>query len=114
MTDNQYECALMLADVFKGFHHVDGEIKPMGSGLQVNLRKQWASTYDFDGLTRAVILAHDRMIRLEIAPSGPGMLKIILHKRHSREGEMHLRHPSMEEAIGTLRETYAVAHANLV
>jgi hypothetical protein len=103
MTDDQWECARMLADLFYGFHHIMGTIKPCGSGIEINSRNGTWSTFDFDGLTRAVVLAHDRMIRFEIDRSGPGLLKIMLHKRHSREGRMQERHPALEEAIFRIR-----------
>lgn len=37
---------------------------------------------------------------IEIVPSGPGMLKILLHRRHSRVGRMHERHPRLKEVLG--------------
>jgi len=98
MSDNQWECVLMLADLQKGFHHIGGKIKPCGRGIQCCLSNLRAATYDFDGLTRLVILAHDRCIRAEIEPGGPGRLKVVLHKRQ-RDGVMHERHPTIQQAI---------------
>lgn len=106
MTDDQYECYELLADLFCGFHHVYTEPKEFGSGICLNTSSHRLATFDFDGLTRAVFLAHDRMIRIELAPSGPGMVKICLHKRHKREGMMSERHPTIEEALATHRRFY--------
>ena len=103
MSDDQSECHEFLADIFYGFHHINGKIKPFGSGLKINLYSSKMGTYDFDGLTRAVVLAHDRMIRVEIVPSGPQMIGMTLFKRHTREGRLHKRHPTIEEAIATHR-----------
>ena len=103
MSDDQWECALMVSDLRGGFHHIDGGFKPCGVGLEVNTRYGCWSTYDYSDLTRAVVLSHDRMIRFQIAPSGPGMLKLRLWKRHVREGRMHERHPTLEDAITTIR-----------
>lgn len=102
MTDDQWECACMLADLVRGFHHMPGDIKRCGAGVEVNMRAPLA-TRDFSELTRLVVMAHDRCIRAEIAPSGPGRLKILLHKRHARAGSMVERHPTLEEHIAMCR-----------
>lgn len=104
MTDEQWECFEMLCDLCRGSHHIGGTVKPCGNGILINLRHGFhAATFDFSGLTEAVIMAHDRCIRFEIEPSGPGMLKLVFHKRSGREGEMHQRHPTLEQAIKKLR-----------
>ena len=56
------------------------------------------TTFDFDGLTRAVFMAHARAIRFAVSSSGPGRIKLILHKRQ-REGSISQRHPDIMEAI---------------
>ena len=103
MTDDQWYCTVMLADLFCGFHHMYGTVKPFGLGIELNSRHGHWATFDFDGLTRAVIMAHDRMVRFEIRPSGPGLLKLVLWRRHTREGPMNRRHPTMEQALATYR-----------
>jgi len=106
MTDDQWECYQMLADLFLGFHHINGKLHNWGNGIKLNTSQTGSfATFDFDGLTRMVLLAHERMIRAEIAPSGPGMLGIILHKRRSREGRMYERHPAIEDAIEAFKPT---------
>lgn len=105
MTDDQYECYEMLADLFLGHHHVTGKLHEWGTGIRLNTSQTGSmASFDFAGLTRAVIMAHDRMIRLSIEPSGPGMLGLVLHKRHKREGSMSERHPTIEEAIERFRK----------
>jgi len=99
MSDDQYECAEMFADLFRGWHHVNGPIHEHGTGICHNTHSCRLATFDFDMLTKIVIMSHDRCIRAEITHSGPRMLKIVLHKRHTREGQMHDRHPTMEQAI---------------
>lgn len=108
MTDDQWECALLIRDLFHGFHHVNNNFKRYGdSGIQLNTTYgSWAS-YDYDYLTVAIVLCHDRMIRLEIKPSGPGMLKLCLWKRHVREGKMNEKHPTMEDAVSSIRKKLA-------
>lgn len=89
----------MFADVVGGHHHIHGKVHPHGSGIKINSTSGFWATYDYDGLTRLVVLAHDRMIRVELRPSGPRMVGFALWKRHTRDGEMHKRHPTIEQAI---------------
>lgn len=104
MSDDQWECYQMLADLFLGFHHISGKLHNWGTGIKLNTTQTGSfATFDFNNLTRAVIMAHDRMIRFEIEPSGPGMLGLTLFKRHTREGLMHERHPTIEDAISSAR-----------
>jgi hypothetical protein len=105
MTDDQYECFEMLSDLFYGPHHVIGKVKPCGTGIEIssqNAGNKFA-TFDFNHMTRAVVLSHDRMIRFAIEPSGPGMLRLILHKRHKRYGRMYERLPHLEQHIAEIR-----------
>lgn len=104
MSDDQYECYEFLADIFLGFHHIHGKLHEWGDGIKLNTSQTGSfATFDFDGLTRAVVMAHDRMIRFCIEPSGPGMLGLVCHKRHKREGRMSERHPTIEQAIEIIR-----------
>jgi hypothetical protein len=106
MTDDQWECAQMFSDVVGGFHHVLGKFQPYGSGIKINTRSGRWATWDYDSLTRLVILGHDRMIRVDLGPSGPNTIRFCLWKRHSRDGAMHERHPTIEQAIERHRHQY--------
>jgi len=68
MSDDQWACYEMLCDLFGGNHHIYGPVKPWGSGIEHNTRQDF-STFDFNRLTHAVIMAHDRMIRFSIGLS---------------------------------------------
>lgn len=105
MSDDQWECAELVADLMHGFHHISGKFEEWGSGIEINTTHGRLATFDFDGLTRLVVLAHDRCIRAEIRPSGPGLIKIILHKRHIREGRQSEKHPTLEDNISRIRGT---------
>jgi hypothetical protein len=107
MDDGQWECAKMFAQVRGGFHHVGGEFKSFGRGICVNEPYGGWATYDFSDLTRLVVFAHDDMIRVEIQPSGPRMLKFCLWKRHVREGKMNERHPTLKDAAMEIRSMRA-------
>lgn len=100
MTDDQFECLKLLIDFYFGAHHmVTRRVKEFGKGIQYSERPSKLSTFDFDGLTRLVFMAHDRCVRVELAASGPGLVRLVLHKRHSREGRMSERHPTLETAV---------------
>lgn len=103
MNDDQWECAKMFADVVGGFHHVNGIFKPFGGGISIHCCGGWA-TFDNSRLTGLVVGAHDRMIRVEIRPSGPRRVGFALWKRHVREGSMYERHPTIEDAIPMHRQ----------
>lgn len=105
MNEAQRECYEMLSDLCFGENHIGGKVVPCGdSGIQISLRSGFsAATFDFNGLTRAVVMAHDRCIRFEIYPSAPKSLGLRLHKRSGRDGRMHERHPTLESAVKDIR-----------
>lgn len=99
MSDDQWQCMELLADLFHGFHHVDSErVRVFGTGISYNMRETFA-TFDSNFLTRLVLLSHQQCIRASILPSGFGYIKVALHKRHSREGSMCQRHPDLNDLI---------------
>ena len=109
MSDDQWECFEMLCDICGGAHHIGGKVKPSGAGITINISFGFhAASFDYNGLTMAVIMAHDRCIRFEIRPSSPGRLRLFFHKRNSRVGDISQRHPTLEEAIKTIREKLKV------
>lgn len=69
------------------------------------------STYDFSGLTNAVLLAHDAGIRLGVAPK-MRWLEITLHQRVRRQEQMSSAssHPSMEAAVASHRARFPAGH----
>lgn len=71
MNEDQWQCFEMLCDLFGGAHHVYGKVRAnVGNGIIINARNchNKFATFDYDVLTKAVILAHDRMIRFAIEP----------------------------------------------
>ena len=61
------------------------------------------ATFDSNGLTRLVIGAHDRCYRVDIEGCGPKRMRVSIWPREGREGAMHKRHPTMEQAIAQYR-----------
>jgi len=102
MTEKQVACFDLLCEVFRGEHHAPDKIYEWGNGIRCST---WTSlsTFDFDYLTRLVVLAHDRCIRVELVQSGPRRIGIVLHKREGRDGQVRARHPTIEDAIAKVR-----------
>lgn len=63
-------------------------------------------TVDNNELTRLVVLAHDRLIRVDIEGVAPRYLRLIFHQRKAREGGLSERCPTMEEHITLIRKHY--------
>lgn len=57
------------------------------------------STYDFDLLTRLVIVCHQSCVRLQIGAAAPNYLRLIFHPRLPGSGSMMKGHPTIEQAI---------------
>lgn len=102
MSADQVDCFDLLSDAFGGDHHLP-DVYEYGRGIKCSVYSGKLSTWDFNYLTRLVVLAHDRCIRVEIVQGAPGRVGLVLHRRHCRDGATHDRHPTMDEAIGLVR-----------
>lgn len=102
MTLSKYEAVTFFGILFGGEHHIPGTVKQYGNGWSV-ITRQELSTYDFDLLTRLVLLSHETCIRSCILQGGPGRIKIAIHRR-VREGNMFERHPTLEDNIAVIKE----------
>lgn len=107
-SDDQLLASYALAWLRGGYHHL-GKIKECGpSGVETSIHGTLA-TFDSEGLTKAVLIAHAMGVRLEVGSSGPRMLKIYAHVRVlSDEGHLRMfeRHPTL---LGLMKkvETFA-------
>lgn len=66
------------------------------------------STYDFNRLTKLVVLAHDKGIRVSITSDRKKGLVILFHNRMGIRGNgfsMSQRHPTLSKAIKQVRQT---------
>lgn len=104
MTKAQRVCFEVLRTAFHGDGAWADRVYAAGDdGIKCTAGHHRLSTFDFDYLTRLVVLAHDACVRLEIVSSRPGTVGLMLHKRSCRSGNMFDRHPTIEEAIGSMR-----------
>lgn len=89
----------VLSDTFGGMHHVYGLKKfPAPGPYWTMLHCGDFSTFDFDLMTRFVLLCHKHCVRGSVSNGGPRTLKIWVHERHGREGGFSKRHPTIEQA----------------
>lgn len=86
------------SELYYGEHHIPGKIKDWGYGWCV---EDFAgmSTYDYNGLTRFVLMCHEKCVRGEIRPSSPRSMKVIIHKRQGRDCGFSTEHPNIDTAI---------------
>lgn len=103
--------AEVLADTFKGLHHLDVEALrrvDWGNELYVtfNLAHKGMATVDYDELTTLVVLAHDRQLRAAVRGAGADVLQLIFHRRSKRKGLMAGAPfaPGLEEHVGEIRK----------
>ena len=102
-SDDQLYCIQLLIRLFLGEHHLKRKnIKPFGKGIRYVVYCPGLATFDFDRLTRLVLLSHEMCIRAEVTPRAFNFLSIELFKR-KRFGAMHERHPSIDEAISIFK-----------
>lgn len=101
--------ANLLGDVFEGLYHLsDNTLNKVDWTdtfcISVNIEK-CLCTWDFDHLTRLVVLCHDRCIRMEINSKNMQYIGLMFHERQ-REGHMDQRHPTIENAIMNIRKVF--------
>jgi hypothetical protein len=64
------------------------------------------ATWDFNYLTKLVVLCHDAGLRMQIGTCNPRNLRLSFHQRKTRKGSTMERHPTMEEATRIIRDVY--------
>lgn len=63
------------------------------------------STFDFDRLTRLIILAHEYCVRVEISPCNMQYIKVEMWTRKVRSHRGYHIHPNIETAVFDLRKS---------
>jgi hypothetical protein len=73
-----------------------------GRAVSVVWRFPHFATWDFDGLTKLVFLAHEARIRVELEPAATHYMRVTFHQRAAAGCGM-TRHPNLEEATAAFR-----------
>lgn len=110
MSDLGRSVADLLGDLYLGIYHLNPKslrkvdwTNDVWIGVTV---RDGLGTWDYNDLTRLVILCHDRMLRCQIDGLAPGYLRLAFHKRTQREGANSKRHPTIEQAVADTRHFY--------
>jgi len=103
--------ANLLGDLFYGIYHLDPKALyrvEWSNRHHVEFSLGWRclSTVDYDELTRLVVLAHDRAIRVQIDASTHKYLRLMFHQRERGDNSME-QCPTLEDHIKEIRDHYA-------
>lgn len=99
----------LLNDVWCGIYHIDGKSLSKvdwtnNDWIRISIYGGLYS-YDDDKLTRLVVLAHDRCLRLEINPCNFNHLELLFHQR-DRVADFYHRMPTMEDHLALIRKNH--------
>ena len=108
--------ANLLGEMVRGIYHLDVNKVDWSEQrrLVVNLDKYGSrrlSTWDWDELTRLVLLCHDRALRVELKPCNFRIIRLIFSQRTCRTGDFCTLHPTAEEALERHRKQYPIDKA---
>lgn len=92
------EARQFFADFYLGEHHLPSKIEPWGEGWCVKHYGEVATT-DFNNMTRLVLMAHAKGIRVSVMPHHFKMMRIAIHKRDQESERQALGHPTLERAL---------------
>ncbi len=100
-----------LGDVFQGIYHLNTHaLRAVDWSdkwcIQFNLGWRELATVDGNKLTRMVVLAHDRMLRIGLEPYTFHHIKISICQRTVRTGNLTERCPTLIDHIKLIREHY--------
>lgn len=102
------DVAQILGIVFGGLYHISAKLEKVKwdnvRAIEIKFGYANMSTWDYDRLTKLVVLCHDACIRLEIEPHTFNSLRFWFHRREGRDGDMCKRHPTIEQAIERARQ----------
>ena len=92
------------SQLYYGEHHFPAKLKECGYGFSMQ-HTAGLATFDYNQLTRLVVMAHDQCIRVEVRAKTFRAVEICIWKRQGREGGMSERHPELEEHIASIRKS---------
>lgn len=108
-----YQVANFLGVLVLGIYHIpEKTLRKVDWKNKLWIMIPWGeelATYDYDLLTRLVVLAHDSMIRVSISPRSNTTLELTFHPRAQRmDCPKFQRHPTIEKAIEDIGKLYTV------
>lgn len=89
--------------LYHGKHHFPSEMRDDGDGVFSVSHYGEISTFDYDALTRLVLLAHEHCVRAWISASGPKRVRIWIQQRAPSSTDISHGHPTIEQAIEKFR-----------
>lgn len=96
------DVADLLGELFFGIYHLEtgalNKVDWANDHHIVIVLRQSLSTFDFNGLTRLVFLAHWFCVRVELSAKSFNYIEIMFHKRN-RNGAYCFRHPTLKQAV---------------
>lgn len=99
------EATEFFSEYYGGAHHIPNyKVDSEGYGFSVTHDGGGIATFDGNGLTRLVLMAHEKCIRVSVNPKNSRSVKIYIHKRFGTEGSIGERHPTIEMAIENYRK----------
>ena len=102
------DVARLLNDLYVGIYHIQRECSRVDwsnqTYIEIILYGAWCS-FDHSNLTRLIFLAHDYGLRVQLEARAPGYVRLMFHRR-TREGNLYMRHPSIEFALAQWRESH--------
>ena len=106
----------LLGDVFRGIYHLSYRAIERCDWTDeqcicITLDNHMA-TWDGNDLTKLVVLAHDRLIRVDMKGIGPGYIRYWFHQRKSRTGSTYERMPTIEDHVKLIHGHYGVQDEN--
>lgn len=94
------EATEFFSELYGGEHHIPGyKPKQYGAGFSIIHDRGDLATFDYSQLTKLVLMAHDKCIRVSIEGYTSRKVRIAIWARQGREGDISLRHPTIEQAI---------------
>ncbi|MPR36594.1 hypothetical protein [Salmonirosea aquatica] len=102
------EAKEFFAEFYRGEHHISEKIEPFGCGYQIRHHAD-LSTFDYDDLTRFVLMCHDRAYRGRVSPRNHMYVSLSIWKRKHEAGKddrypTYVTHPAIEDAIAKFRK----------
>lgn len=113
MTITREQALEFFSSLFFGEHKIPSEVKEYDSGYSIVCDMHEFGTYDWNLLTRLVVLSHDYCYRAYIAPHNIGKCKIVIHKRQREYTDIALFHPTIEQSITMVREGKGQNYGNI-